>query len=895
MAFYQSLPMRARRGISFQGYDLDSDYELCADALFVLGTVAEHSAERVASLSSSTHETGEADHDDKAAAPLSISLWARLRAALPPSLGVMRAHTHTDASVPSMPSMTSKNSVAAEREDHDFDAKAMNRDGTDTDGTNVDENRRKHSTRACAGSGVSEAVSEVEPPALRSLRSLKAGAGSQTALRRRAPRLMNEAAMGGEVCELVVSHIVGQLGARLEEGIPSKLVQSFLENVEQWGALMLELRRTAPAEHDTTERTTERAAPVSHIASTASKLVDILRRHPIEQPTIVRRLIQAALRLTSVPEGMAIASTLLGSHLVTTSTLGTSACDPKAGAPLPGSFGEDGDARSAANGSTRPLQFGPPITFGGHQAQAAAVTAVLSYYDTMLARLATAWGKGGAGADLGAVNSGTAFSSDSAAVMAEAAHMAATQQCEQTIEILPALMRDLSELLTSITSAHQNATGATTADPSAGGSHTKHAKHAKHTPPRALPPSVKVKLVLLLERFYTSARLATVCLHRLLAQDVRATATAATAAGASALAIANGSSTSALAPHHSSHSLQTSSSSRGRSRGNTSHRSPRHAAHDAADGSWRSHGPHEYELLVMVAAYVCAHLDGELELDPSTSPPPMASPPPSSPSPSPDSRALHASPSWLEHVHRWIQTEWTGPTAAPNAADNTTTTAAAAEPRPQRRTLPEPHPSGEASGPSVPSEPTRSRSHSHSHSQTNPGPSICPEVAKRVPTLVFKMDQSQIALGKLAAAASHVGNTRPGLFSGQLPAALEHELITKLVAWNAQVGRRHKHSPVRQQPRQSQELYQSQPLQQPREYTTSTVPETAGTTQPQPQPQREAPDLDMAVDVEPTQHQTRSTKRRKRQRLRSRNTAIDGWLSEESGSDTFADLESFIV
>jgi hypothetical protein len=40
---------------------------------------------------------------------------------------------------------------------------------------------------------------------------------------------------------------------------------------------------------------------------------------------------------------------------------------------------------------------------------------------------------------------------------------------------------------------------------------------------------------------------------------------------------------------------------------------------------------------------------------------------------------------------------------------------------------------------------------------------------------------------------------------------------------------------------------------------------------------------------------TVAASRHKRLRLRSRNKVIDHWLDEEDGSDTFADLEDFIV
>ena len=44
-----------------------------------------------------------------------------------------------------------------------------------------------------------------------------------------------------------------------------------------------------------------------------------------------------------------------------------------------------------------------------------------------------------------------------------------------------------------------------------------------------------------------------------------------------------------------------------------------------------------------------------------------------------------------------------------------------------------------------------------------------------------------------------------------------------------------------------------------------------------------------------TSTSARAAGKRKRRRLHSRNPAIDCWLSEESGGDTYADLEGFIA
>ena len=311
--FFSNLCDAWRRDWRWDGRAPDSDYEMCADALFMLRAVAAAVLKRA---QSAAEQRADATMDRS-------SLWARLCGAFPSSLETLRAHW----------------------------------------------------LRLEIPGDAEEPLAMDESPAEDAIRPRSAS----------------------ELCVRVLSVLTGQLVEWLERGVPAKLVHCYLDNIEKWAELALQLSWKPPPREGGVHMTDPTVATHDGLGwrrRLGSELVEVLVKHEIEQAMIARRVISAAMMIVPVSDAAELATTVI-----------RSACGDADDAARDDAARGDAADDDGSSGRRRRRQEPTPahgslgsrvVRVGGAQARTALVIAVLSHHDAMLGRWMTAWSPGSA-------------------------------------------------------------------------------------------------------------------------------------------------------------------------------------------------------------------------------------------------------------------------------------------------------------------------------------------------------------------------------------------------------------------------------------------------------------------------------------------------------------------
>ena len=394
--FFSNLCESWRRDWRWDGRAPESDYELCADALFMLRDIAAVVL-KWAPSATQQHADTKIDHSPS---------WARLCDAFPSSLPTLRAHW-LRLEIP----------------------------GDAEEPLAVDKSQAEHEVRPRSAS---------------------------------------------ELCVRVLSVLTGQLVEWLERGVPAKMVHCYLDNIDKWAELALQLS-WRPLREVGVHMTDPTAA--SHDVAgwrrrLGSELVEVLVKHEIEQAMIARRVITAAMMIVPVSDAAELATTVI-----------RSACgdvdeqrDDTVHGDAAGDEGSSGRRRRRVEPTAAHSGLGIRVVrVGGAQARTALVIAVLAHHDAMLGRWMTAW------------NAGSALALPTAGVVSS-------------------LMSNLCELLPS------GEPPSSDTDADAGAKEGRHADRGPDEKPRSwLPSNAKAKLSSVLGRLHGLLQLVVGHLHEVCA------------------------------------------------------------------------------------------------------------------------------------------------------------------------------------------------------------------------------------------------------------------------------------------------------------------------------------------------------------------------------------------